>query len=75
MSFTDRVACLLIVCALPVAALAQGNADTSTPAAAEVGFHYAYNSLVASNENGASLYGEYFLVTVQALQKSRYGTL
>jgi hypothetical protein len=54
MSFTSAVALLLGVCALPVAALAQGNA-------AELGFHYAYNSLAASNENGASFYGEYFL--------------
>jgi hypothetical protein len=46
------------VCVLflaPVAAIAQA------PSAAEVGFHYAYNSLAVSNENGAGVYGEYFL--------------
>jgi hypothetical protein len=45
------------VCVLflaPVAAIAQ-----ALPAA-EVGFHYAYNSVGVSNENGAAVYGEYF---------------
>jgi hypothetical protein len=45
----------LAVCAVPVAAIAQA------PAAAEIGFHYAYNSVSLSNENGAGVYGEYFL--------------
>ena len=45
-------ACILFLA--PVAAIAQA------PSAAEVGFHYAYNSVAVSNENGASVYGEYF---------------
>lgn len=42
------LACMLFLA--PVAAIAQ-----------EVGFHYAYNSVGVSNENGAGVYGEYFL--------------
>jgi hypothetical protein len=43
----------LALCVGPVAAIAQENA--------EVGFHYAYHSVAVSNENGAAVYGEYFL--------------
>jgi hypothetical protein len=45
-------ACVLFL-ALSAGGLAQENA--------EVGFHYAYNSVAVSNENGAGVYGEYFL--------------
>lgn len=53
MSYPNLLVRLLGVCALPLAALAQENAG-------EVGIHYAYNSLDSTNENGASVYGEYF---------------
>ena len=44
--------CVLLLA--PVAVIAE------EPPAAEVGFHYAYNSVGVSNENGAGVYGEYF---------------
>jgi hypothetical protein len=54
MSYTNRLVWCVGVCALPFAAMAQDSAG-------EVGVHYAYNSLIQSNQNGASVYGEYFL--------------
>ncbi len=54
MSYTNLLVWCVGVCALPIAAMAQDSAG-------EVGVHYAYNSLSQSNENGAYLYGEYFL--------------
>jgi hypothetical protein len=53
MTITTVCSLFLAVCAAPVAAIAQGNA--------EAGLHYAYNSVAVSNENGAAVYGEYFL--------------
>jgi hypothetical protein len=59
MSLVRVSALLLGVCVLPLAAQAQGN-DADPAPSYEVGFHYAYNSTGESNENGASVYGEYF---------------
>jgi hypothetical protein len=49
MSITTVCSLFLVVCAAPVAAIAQ------TPSAAEIGFHYAYNSVSLSNEYGAGV--------------------
>ena len=53
MSYTNLLVWCVGVCALPFAAMAQDSAG-------EVGVHYAYNSLIQSNQYGASVYGEYF---------------
>lgn len=59
MSYTNASVRLPGVCLLPIAAMAQASASVAVPAG-EVGVHYGHNSLAASNQNGASVYGEYF---------------
>ena len=53
MSYTNLLVWCVGVCLMPMAAMAQDSGG-------ELGFHYAYNSLSQSNQNGASVYGEYF---------------
>jgi len=67
----DRYKLFLAVCAWTVSAFAQENL------AAEAGFHYAYNSVAESNENGASMYGAYFFKSSSThLQgRSRFGPI